>query len=283
MPKPTIRIARVIFLAVALLVPAATASAASTATSSNWAGYVITPKTSRTTYKTVSGSWVVPQGACTADTVGYSATWVGIGGYKSSSKALEQLGTEYDCVQGGTAKYTAWYELVPAAAHNVKMTVRPGDTIDAAVTVNGKHVTLFLRNATRNTTFRRTLTMSAPDTSSAEWIMEAPADCNSAGQCVQLPINNFGTLSFARASATTARGTTASIASPGWNNTKVTLSQGGGRGGFARFAPTRGADPSDLSADGASFSVTYSEQAPPSNQTPPMFAPGAGPSQAVSQ
>jgi hypothetical protein len=120
--------------------------------------------------------------------------------------------------------------------------------------------------------------MSAPDQTSAEWIIEAPADCNSAGQCVQLPISNFGTQSFTRASMTTARGTRGPISSSGWNNTKITLSQGGGRPGFARFAAQRGADPSDLSADGASFSVAYSEQAPSSNPQPPMFAPGAGPS-----
>jgi hypothetical protein len=276
MPKPTIRIARVLFVVGALLVPAATASAATTAVSSNWAGYVVSPKSSRTTFKTVSGTWVVPQGVCTSGSNGYSATWVGIGGYKSSSKGLEQLGTEYDCNPGGTAKYSAWYELVPDVAHDISMTVRPGDTMDAAVTVNGTRVTVYLKNSTLGRTFRKTLTMKSPDTSSAEWIIEAPADCNSAGQCVQLPIANFGTQSFARAAATTARGTRGSISNAGWNSTKVTLSQGGGR--FARFASARAANPSDLSADGASFSVAYSEQAPPSNQQPPMFAPGAGPS-----
>jgi Peptidase A4 family len=257
-----------------LLVPAASASAA-TSVSSNWSGYVVTPKSSRTKYKTVSGTWVVPQGDCSSG-AGYEATWVGIGGYRSSSRALEQTGTEFDCAADGTAKYSAWYELVPAAGHDIDMTVRPGDTIDAAVTVNRWHVTLYLRNRTRGSVFRRTFTMKAPDTTSAEWIVEAPSECNSTGQCVQLPLSNFGTATFSHASATSARGTSGSISSSRWPNTRVTLSQSGGPRRFAQYTSALGAEPSELSASGASFTVPYSEQAPTSPSQPPMLSPGAG-------
>ncbi|HYZ30562.1 MAG TPA: G1 family glutamic endopeptidase [Thermoleophilaceae bacterium] len=273
MPKPTICFA-CLLVAAALLVPVASAQAA-TAVSSNWAGYVATPKTSGTKFKTASGTWVVPQGDCSSLTPGYSATWVGIGGYRSSSKALEQTGTEFDCSLG-TAKYSAWYELVPDVGHDINMTVNPGDTIDAAVSVKGNRVTLYLRNRTSGAVFRKAFTMSAPDRTSAEWIIEAPSSCDSAVQCSQLPLSNFGTQSFTRASVTSARGTRGSVSYPGWSNTKVTLSQGGEHGGFAQFASERGAEPSALSADGASFSVSYTEQAPPTQAPPPMFAPGAG-------
>ena len=272
MPKPTICLAGAL-AAAALFVPAAGA-AADTSVSSNWAGYVVTPKSSATKFKTVSGTWTVPQGDCSSGTPGYSATWVGIGGYTTTSKALEQTGTEFDCSRG-TARYSAWYELVPDVGREINMTVNPGDTMDAAVTVNGTRVTLYLRNRTRGSAFRRTFTMKAPDRTSAEWIVEAPSSCDSAGQCAQLPISNFGTQSFLHASATSARGNRGSIASTRWSSTKVTLSQGGG-GRFAQFASQRGAEPSDLSADGASFTVSYTEQAPPTNTPPPMLAPGAG-------
>src|SRR3954453_7648316 len=250
-----------------LLLPAASANAA-TSISSNWSGYVVTPSTSGTKYKTVSGSWVVPQGDCSSG-AGYEATWVGIGGYKSRSQALEQTGSEFDCAADGTAKYFAWYELVPAAGHDISMAVRPGDTIDAAVTVNGSRVTLYLPNRTRGTAFRRTFAMNAPDTTSAEWIAEAPSECNSGGQCVQLPLSNFGTTTFSHASATSARGTRGSISSSHWSNTQVTLSQGGGPRRFADYASSRGAQPSALSSGGASLSVAYSEQDPPSQSQPP--------------
>jgi Peptidase A4 family len=216
---------------------------------------------------------VVPQGDCTSGQ-GYEATWVGLGGYISSSASLEQTGTEFDCNADGTAKYSAWYELVPAAGHDISMTVKPGDTIDAAVTVKGSKVTLYLKNRTRGSSFRRTFTMKAPDTTTAEWIVEAPSECNGAGQCVQLPLSNFGTTIFRSASATSARGTHGSISSSRWKNTQVTLSQGGGPRRFAQYASARGAEPSALTAAGTSFSVAYSDQAPSSQSSPPMLSPG---------
>jgi hypothetical protein len=257
-----------------LLLPAASANAA-TSISSNWSGYVVTPSTSGTKYKTVSGSWVVPQGDCSSG-AGYEATWVGIGGYKSRSQALEQTGTEFDCAADGTAKYSAWYELVPAPGKDLKMTVKPGDTIDVAVTVNAKRVTILLRNRTHKATFKKTFTMSSPlpDVSTAEWIQEAPSACNSAGQCAQLPIDNFGTVSFLRASATTARGHKGTISDPGWSPTTIQLSPAGGARRFVA-ASTGGATPSSLSGDGSSFSVSYSPSPPSSDPTPTHF-PGAG-------
>jgi Peptidase A4 family len=117
MPQRTVRNARVLMAAAALLLPVASADAATTL-SSNWAGYVVTPKRSGTKFKTVSGTWVVPQGTCGSGSSDYSATWVGIGGYRSSSQALEQTGTAFDCTADGTARYSAWYELVPDVSHD---------------------------------------------------------------------------------------------------------------------------------------------------------------------
>jgi hypothetical protein len=93
----------------------------------------------------------------------------------------------FDCSASGRAFYSAWYELVPAAAHTIRMKVRPGDRIASAVTVSGRHVTLTLRNRTSGKSFQRRATMTAPDVSSAEWIVEAPAACNASGRCEQLP------------------------------------------------------------------------------------------------
>jgi hypothetical protein len=275
MAKRGTRFARLLVAASVLLVPA-TADAASTR-SANWAGYVVTPKGAGTRFKKVAATWVVPRGNCHPGSAGFSATWVGIGGYRRNSQALEQTGTEFDCSATGTARYVAWFELVPDVSHQLAMTVRPGDTIDAAVTVKGTRVRVYLRNRTRGETFRHTFPMRAPDTSSAEWIVEAPADCNNAGRCVVLPLSDFGTISFSRASATTARGTRDSISSPRWSNTKITLSQVQGGPGFAEFAAGRAAKPSAVSTDGSGFSVAYSEEAPATGTQPPMLSPGAPP------
>ena len=253
------------------------AAAAATTTSSNWAGYAVGPKSKTTRLARVYGSWVVPQGTCTPGSSGYSATWVGLGGFKRSSQSLEQAGTEFDCKPSGEPVYSAWYELVPAAGRTINMTVRPGDQIDAAVTVTGTHVTIALIDRTRGTTFEKTLTMRTPDVSSAEWIVEAPSECNSSGQCAQLPISNFGTVAFKNAYVMTARGRSVAAGSAALSRTKIELSQDYQRYRFAAESSAAGASPSDLSGDRRSFSVTYQEQTQPQSSRPRQFPGGPPP------
>ena len=159
--------------AAALALAAGTGTAAAaTAVSSNWSGYSI----SGTTFATVSGTWTQPAANCTstASSVAASAFWVGLGGDSETSNALEQTGTEADCTNGA-ATYSAWYELVPAASVKVPLTVSAGDEISATVSVSGSSVTVKLRNLTTGKSFSKTLRMASPDTSSAEWVAEAPS------------------------------------------------------------------------------------------------------------
>jgi hypothetical protein len=202
----------------------------------------------------------VPHGNCSSASSGLSATWLGIGGYPHSARALEQVGTEYDCSANGTAKYSAWYELVPRPGRTIKMTVRPGDAMSAAVTVNGRRVTIYLRNRSQGKTFKQHFTMKRPDTRSAEWIVEAPSRCSRARGCKQVALSNFGTVSFRRASVMTSRGRRGAISSRRWAHTKVALSQGGAHR-VDRVAAPRGAAPSLLSAAGKTFSVSFTGQA----------------------
>jgi len=230
--------------AVAFAVPAV--ASAATSTSSNWAGYAVSSAdpTTPATYTSVSGSWVVPVANCSASPAAFSAFWVGLGGFAETSQGLEQIGTESDCTASGRATYGVWYELVPAASVPVKLKVFPGNRISANVTVNGQLVIVNLKNLTRKTSFTKRLFMSAPDVSSAEWIAEAPSACTSSGQCRTLPLANFGTVSFTSALALAA-GHGGTIADAGWAATSIELQS------------FTGAVPSELSADGGSFSVTW--------------------------
>jgi hypothetical protein len=250
-------------------------AAAATDVSSNWSGYAVAAKKSSTKLKTVSGSWIVPAGTCTPGQTGYSATWVGLGGYARTSRALEQTGTEFDCSASGEAQYSAWYELVPAPGKDIAMTVEPGDAIDAAVTANGQRVTILLRDRTRRETFKRTFTMERPDVSTAEWIVEAPSACDASGaRCQQLPVSNFGTVAFQKAHATTVRGHAGSISDSAWAPTTIELDQSSGGGRFQPVASAAGATPSSLSADGSSFSVSYTEAQSTGGDT--TVTPGTG-------
>ena len=211
------------------------ASAATTdvsqASSENWSGYVVGSSAdsagSAKSFKTVSGSWVAPTAKCTTTTgSSYSAFWVGLGG-AGQTEALEQAGTEANCSSTGQASYYAWYELVPSAPVKVDLAVHPGDHISTHVTVDGTAVTVSVANETTGQTFSKNLRMSNPDTSSAEWIAEAPSACDgSVSQCTPLPLTNFGSVSFTSSSATTSDGHTGTISDPDWSADAVSLTPG---------------------------------------------------------
>ena len=96
-------------------------------------------------FSSVSGSWAVP--TAKSSRADYSAAWVGLGGSRSSSSALEQVGTESDYT-GGRATYYACYELVPSPPVTLNLSVRPGDHMSAKVTVADTKVTVSLSNLT---------------------------------------------------------------------------------------------------------------------------------------
>ena len=192
-----------------------------------------------------------------------------------TSQALEQTGTEFDCSASGEPQYSAWYELVPAPGKDIAMTVEPGDAMDAAVTADKQRVTILLRDRTRHETFKRTFTMKKPDVSTAEGIVEAPSACDSSGtSCQQLPVSNFGTLTFQKARATTVKGHIGTVTDSAWAPTTIELSQSFGNGRFRPVASAAGATPSSLSGDGSSFSVSYTE--PQSATDQPTYTPGTG-------
>jgi hypothetical protein len=251
-------------------------------TSANWAGYAVQsgdPATGAvpTTFTNVAGSWLQPAATCAPGSQTYSAFWVGLGGYADGAQALEQTGTSVDCNTSGTPVYSAWYELVPAAPVTVKFTVKPGDAISGAVTVNGTSVTVRLVNTTRHKVFTKKLTMATPDLSSAEWIAEAPSTCSNYGGCRTLPLANFGTVPFSSAVAT-GNGHVGSITDTAWAATAVSL-QGEGPGRFgARFmnaVTVADAFPGALSPDGLAFAVAWQQQAPPAPPAPPDPTPTA--------
>jgi hypothetical protein len=239
-----------------------------TALSANWAGYEATPGYGSGGFSDVSGSWVAPQANCSAGTGTYSAFWVGLGG-GGNSQSLEQIGTQADCSSSGQASYFAWYELVPSAPVQLSLQINPGDQIGARVHVSGSSVRVSLTDQTTGGSVNRTLQMSNPDISSAEWIAEAPSTCQggAAGSCTPLPLADFGTVSFSNATAT-ADGYTGTISDSNWSAQAVTLdpSQDAFSGGYgytpdgsaASTGSTAGAQASGLSSDGSSFSVSYS-------------------------
>jgi hypothetical protein len=229
--------------------------------SSNWAGYVVTGA-DVDSFTSVTGSWTQPAVSPSAAD-GYSSFWVGLGGASQQSQALEQIGASSDVVDG-ESRYYAWYELVPAPETQVRLAVHPGDQMTGTVALNGSDVTLSLSDQTTGGSFTKTLPISNPDGSSAEWIAEAPSVRDETGDFQIQPLADFGTVRFENASAT-AGGHTGSISDPHWSAQEVRLSPAA-KTGYARAGvgpgagqDAGGASPTDLSSDGSSFSVSYTQ------------------------
>ncbi len=271
--------------ALAMAVSAPAASAATDAVSENWAGYELTNGASD--FSAASGSWVQPAARCTPGTPTYSAYWVGLGGGSTTSSALEQTGTQSDCTANGSTQNYAWYELVPAAPVRLDLKVSAGDKMYARVAVSGSTVDLTLKNQTTGATFQKTLHMTNPDTSTAEWVAEAPSACTSSMQnCTPLPLSDFGTVKFTDAYAT-SDGHTGTIGDPAWNAVAISLAPSSSNvyagSGFGGYGPTEtagtssnsaAAQPSSLSSDGTWFTVSYGSDAQSSQ--PSSYSGGTG-------
>lgn len=260
---------RGVLFGIVLALIAPSAALADSSLSTNWAGYAVHRAGVR--FRNVSATWKQPTANCNTPVATYEATWVGIGGYNRNSNALEQIGTELDCNGSGGLRSAAWYEVVPAPSRRIGMTIRPGDTISATVTVVGRHVTLKIADRTRHESFSKLFTVPSVDVRSAEWIVEAPSGCFSDNSCRTLPLTNFGTESFSAASATTGKGHRGSITSSSWGRSKITLAPGGAT--FISSSPVGRAAPSALSQNGSSFLVTYGQATAAAARA--VFAPQA--------
>jgi hypothetical protein len=220
--------------------------------STNWSGFAVTGPAG--SVSDAKGSWVVPtiQGTCPS-TNQYSSFWVGIDGY--SSGTVEQTGTDSDC-QGGVATYYSWFEFFPHPLSIINgISVHPGDIMSAEVHANGgRSFTVSITDTSTHQSFTTSSNVRRAQALSAEWIAEAPSSSGGV-----LPLANFGTAKF------------------GSDNTGVSstcfATISGTTGAFNTFASVHQitmvsnsgatkASPSNPSADGSSFSVTWVSSGP---------------------
>lgn len=248
-----------LLVAVAAVEASARSAVAQLHVSTNWAGYAVTaPSGKKLSFGRVTGTWRVPRVRCSAGAGSSVAVWVGIGGYKTHSPSLQQLGISADCSPAGRISYYAWTEIVPAPAKYVRLTVRPGDRTTASVLQSGRKVTLQLRNLTRRTNYSTTVVSKvATDTSSAEWVVEAPSLCRSADTCQVVPLTRFGTVGFTGAQAT-ANGRSGPILSSSWQTVPLALvSSDGADVLYSTDSNPSGAVPGTIGSGGSAFSVAY--------------------------
>jgi hypothetical protein len=210
--------------------------------SQNWSGYNATGGT----YTAVSGTWVVPDVSSTA--AGADATWVGIGGVAATD--LIQAGTGA-MVQGGQVVYEAWWETLPQAEQPVPMNVNAGDKVTVSITQQSAGSwKIVIQDVTEAETYTQTVNYQS-SLSSAEWIEETPA----AGRRTLLPLDNFNSVTFTNATTIV-------------NGKQETIAQAGGQSITMVIGRVTLAQPSALTSNGDSFSVTRT------SATAPTLSPG---------
>jgi hypothetical protein len=162
--------------------------------SGNWAGYIVSPKSSSHRYTSVSGSWTVPN--ITGNAQSIAAQWIGLGGVSSTD--LLQMGT-LEQFENGRPVAEVFWEKLPAAAQEV-MTVPFGSTIHASISkASGSTWNIaFTAHTPAGQTLSKTIPVKLDATyaknigTSAEWINEDPSDDN--GNLY--PLANTGEVQF---------------------------------------------------------------------------------------
>jgi len=244
------------------------ATRAAAETSSNWAGFAATsPSSTPVTFTSVTGTWKQPTATCTSGQAqSASAVWVGLGGYDLDSQALQQIGTDSDCTSSGQPSYYMWYELVPDPPVNVKLKIRPGDTITASVNASNGVIWMQLKNRTTGASFDKKVAVDNPDLSSAEWIVEAPSSCSSFS-CQPVPLSNFGSVTFSKI-ATIGNGHPGTLTDPTWTNTAIQLVPRtrfgffpGSERGVIQTGSAAGTTVPQATADGRGYSISWAANA----------------------
>jgi hypothetical protein len=221
--------------------------------SSNWSGWADTG--SSDSVSAAYGSWRVPGLSCPKHGTTYVALWVGIDGYSDST--VEQTGVLGEC-SSGIASYSAWYEFYPNPSVTISsVSVSPGDVVNARVTYSSStnEFTTTITNVNTGVSYSASASVSGAKRTSAEWIVERPALCNVA-VCRLTTLANFGTGYFGEDNTgvtgtnyATINGANEPIGYSSFSTAAITM-----------VASSTGpilAQPSALSTDGTSFTVTY--------------------------
>jgi Peptidase A4 family len=224
-------------------------------------------------FTAVTGTWTVPVAHCTPADAGASSTaWVGIGGFQE--KYQDEVGTNSNCDKNGKPHYFAWFELVPYPAYltfdkdhwSIKWGVKPGDVMTGTVKIlSRKKIRLELHNRTQKWLFTRDVDLALQDTTTAEWVVSAPANCISF-DCAQASLSNFDKVRMRNVSAT-GNGKTGTLKNPNWRVLQVKLVPGklivpylGIDNNVTRTGQAvspAGATPGPPSADGKSFEIKW--------------------------
>jgi hypothetical protein len=198
-----------------------------TAFANNWAGYAVARKGVK--FRNVTATFFVPFLNCKASPGGstgtFSSAWVGLDGFLTTSRTVEQDGISANCARNTSRpEYAAWYETFPHPEVQTRIVIHPGDSITATVTFSSR-TSKYRMALTDNTNHHhfavsQRCAVSVCKRSSAEFISEAPSLIN--GHTVtQASLADYGAESYASVAITSSTGQRGGIISRHWNPTRI--------------------------------------------------------------
>ena len=205
-----------------------------------WSGYVV----GSGPYTFVTGTFTVP-GLLPSASRTDLAEWVGIGGYYGTDPLIQAgVWETYDPSAAQPFSCNAWWEVLPTgAAQFVDLPVAPDDTVTVRIgqEPNGQWVILLTNDVSGESYPPIQTSYSGPGTS-AEWIVEVPVSATNGGQ---LAFGHYTSdVAFTRLGFTGSDTITTAL--------RIVTVPGG--------VPL--SVPSDLSADGRSFTLAYGSTIP---------------------
>jgi hypothetical protein len=258
------------------------ASTAATPTA-QWSGYAVTnPAGASRGFTSVTATWKQPRAFCRAGAAS-AAFWVGLGGFSSDSNKIEQIGAAADCTKTNRPDYYAWYDLPPNPGVILKLKIHPADVMTATVRMNPTRTQVSLRlvDTTTGSLYATDLRVESPDVTSAEWITEAPSDCDAYGHCESTSLADFGKVAFTKIAAV-ANGHQGTITDTHWQDTAIKLVPRTQQNqyfpeaaGVQASTSTAGAIPSGLTSAGSTFGVTWKANVEGSEPAPTPTSPNA--------
>jgi hypothetical protein len=197
----------------------------------NWAGYAVNRP--GVVFDSVQATFFVPYLTC-SKALGQtlSSDWVGLDGFVGKPDSVEQGGVGADCSAAGKATYYAWWETFPESETRATLSVRPGDSITAAVSYDParREFRITLTDNTRGGRFsiaRRCPAVKINKKAvicprnSAEVISEAPATGASIQKVVIARLSDYDAVSYGAVAIADASGQRGTLVSGRWNTTKI--------------------------------------------------------------
>jgi hypothetical protein len=186
--------------------------AANSATASGYAA--VAKKGGATAFSRVQDAFTIPGANCASAPNSTAQMRAGLDGVRSAT--VERVGINITCKNGGTASYTAWYQLYPAAPVT-EFVPKPGDTLNSSVSYASGTYTLSMQDVTSGEGF--TVTKLCPTT-----CKNASAQVTAGSPKGKVPAN-FTAVNFHVIIVTDSAGVSGGLADANWNTT--TFVQGG--------------------------------------------------------